>query len=339
MITNKNISFRVLMSFAGGHFIWLGAYMSLIAVLYKVVGWTWLSIPWLPVSLIGTAVAFYVGFKNNQSYDRMWEARKIWGAMVNSSRSWGAMVAAYIQNNNLSHTEIQSIKTKLIYRHIAYLYTFREQLLVPTPWEHVSLKRHFGSVNVKRREKYGVGRFNDYLTEKQYEKYFGNAVEWDDAPNPATHIIFLQSQHIESLYRQGSLDLFKQIELQKTLNDFYDHQGKAERINKFPFPRQYANMSFVFTCLFIFFLPFGIVGEFAKLGEMDVWLIIPFGMLVGWIYVVMELIGDYSENPFEGLATDVPMLSICRTIEIDLLQMMDEEDIPEPIRSIDGVLM
>jgi ion channel-forming bestrophin family protein len=70
MIVKKTISLKGILEFAGHHFWWLTAYMLLVSVLYKVVGWHWISIPWLPVSLIGTAVAFYVGFKNNQSYDR-----------------------------------------------------------------------------------------------------------------------------------------------------------------------------------------------------------------------------------------------------------------------------
>ena len=69
------------------------------------------------------------------------------------------------------------------------------------------------------------------------------------------------------------------------------------------------------------------------------WLTIPFGGIVGWIYVVMELIGDYSENPFVGLGTDIPMLSICRTIEIDLLRMLEETDFPKPIQPVNDVLM
>jgi putative membrane protein len=70
------------------------------------------------------------------------------------------------------------------------------------------------------------------------------------------------------------------------------------------------------------------------------WLAIPFSIIIGWIYLVMELVGDYSENPFEGLANDVPMLSMCRTIEIDLREMLGETDLPEPIKATkDGVLM
>ncbi len=339
MIVRKTVSLKGILSFAGHHLIWLSAYMVLVTVLYKFAGWHWLSIPWLPVSLVGTAVAFYVGFKNNQSYDRVWEARKVWGCIVNSSRSWGVTIDAYIQNKDLSDTETREIKSQLVYRHIAWMYTLREQLLVPTQWEHVSLKRQFGKIAALRREKYGVGQFSDYLNETQREKYFSGQSHWKTAPNQATEIIHIQSQQLAKLQEQGTLEILRQIEMQKLINEFYDHQGKLERIKKFPLPRQYANLSFIFNCLFIFLLPFGIVGEFAKLGEGMVWFTIPIAVIVGWIYVVMELIGDYSENPFEGLGTDIPMLSICRTIEIDLLRMLGESDLPKPIQPVNDILM
>nr|WP_231458494.1 bestrophin family protein [Pedobacter sp. Leaf132] len=150
MLVRKNITLKGLLEFAGHHFWWLVSYMFIIAWLYKL-GLQWISIPWLPVSLIGTAVAFYVGFKNNQSYDRVWEARKIWGAIVNSRRSWAVMVNAYVQKDGHSPAEIEAIKTKLIYKHIAWLYTLREQLLVPTQWEHVSLKHVFGRLAAQRQ--------------------------------------------------------------------------------------------------------------------------------------------------------------------------------------------
>ncbi len=116
-------------------------------------------------------------------------------------------------------------------------------------------------------------------------------------------------------------------------------KGKAERIKKFPLPRQYGNMSFLFVGIFIFLLPFGFVTAFHDLGEWGAWLSMPFSVLVGWVYVMMELVGDYSENPFEGLGNDIPMLSLCRTIEIDLLEMLGEENIPKPIKDKNGVLM
>lgn len=342
MIVKKSISLKQILEFSGHHFWWLISYMFLISVLYKVVGLHWLSIPWLPVSLVGTALAFYIGFKNNQSYDRIWEARKIWGAIVNSSRSWATMVNSFVRNSEntqLSQAEIQQIKQQLIYRHIGWLYVLREQLLVPTQWEHVSLKHIFGQIAVKRREKGGVGLFKNYLTDKQKEKYFTDDLLLKTAANKATQLINLQSLKLAELEEKQILHMRRQLDMQKVLSDFYDHQGRVERIKKFPLPRQYANLSFVFNCIFIFLLPLGIVAEFAKLGEAGVWLMIPFGSIVGWIYVMMELIGDYSENPFEGLGTDVPMLSICRTIEIDLLQILGETDLPMPIKPVDDVLM
>lgn len=339
MLVRKTISIKGIWYFAGHHFWWLIAYMLLVSVLYKVADWHWISIPWLPVSLIGTAVAFYVGFKNNQSYERVWEARKIWGSIVNSSRSWGVLVNAYVTNSELAPEEIKAIKTKLIYRHIAWLYTLREQLLVPEQWEHVSLRWQFGKIAQQRRERFGVGQFKDYLNEKQKNRYFSDTSEWKNATNKATQIINLQSQDLAKLQEQETIHILRQVEMQNVLNQFYDYQGMAERIKKFPLPRQYANLSFIFNCIFIFLLPLGIVSEFAVMGEAGVWLMIPFGTIVGWIYVVMELIGDYSENPFGGQSTDVPMLSICRTIEIDLLQLLQETDLPKPIQPVHDVLM
>jgi predicted membrane chloride channel (bestrophin family) len=60
-------------------------------VLYDVVGLKWLCLPWLPIGLIGTALAFISGFKNNASYKRLWEARKIYGGIVNASRLLATM--------------------------------------------------------------------------------------------------------------------------------------------------------------------------------------------------------------------------------------------------------
>ena len=135
------------------------------------------------------------------------------------------------------------------------------------------------------------------------------------------------------------MEWFKQVELQKIISDFYDHQGKLERIKRFPLPRQYGSFSFIFVCIFIFLLPFGLLGEFQKFDKELIWLTIPIGIIVGWVYVVMEIIGDYSENPFEGLPYDVPMLSICRTIEIDLLKILETTEVPTAITPKNDVLM
>ena len=62
----------------------------------------WLKIPWTPLALIGTAVAFVIGFQNNSAYGRIWEARMIWGGIVNTSRTFGMFVQDMLTNE---HTE------------------------------------------------------------------------------------------------------------------------------------------------------------------------------------------------------------------------------------------
>jgi len=303
------------------------------------------KVPWLPVSVIGTAVAFYVGFKNNSAYDRLWEARKIWGAIINSSRMWGANVMAYIGNQftieNVSEAELKQIHQELIYRHIAWLYSLRSQLLIPTPWEHLSQKRLVKKVAKSRSKNFGVGLFVDHETEIELEHYLkpSELKKLINAKNTATQIIQAQSQQLKEMRSKNLIDDFRHMELQKLLNDFYTHQGKCERIKKFPLPRQYGSSSLIFVGIFIFLLPFAMVTEFHDLSNWGAWLSIPFTIFVAWVFVFMELIGDYSENPFEGLGNDIPMLSLCRTIEIDLKEMLDEKDLPPAIQDINGVLM
>uniref|UniRef100_UPI003B3AC7BB bestrophin family ion channel n=1 Tax=Spirosoma sp. TaxID=1899569 RepID=UPI003B3AC7BB len=171
MIVKKNLTLRSIYQFAGHHILWLTVWMTLVTVLYDFTRWKWMAIPWLPISVIGTAVAFYVGFKNNQAYDRLWEGRKIWGAIINSSRMWGSMVKAYLISNDLPDDELNHLKKTLIYRHIAYIYTLRQQLLVPTQWEHVSLGWNFGTFNQLRREQLGDGAYKEELAEMDMNKY------------------------------------------------------------------------------------------------------------------------------------------------------------------------
>src|SRR5690349_17316343 len=101
-------------------------------VAYQCLGWKWAAIPWLPISLIGTAVAFYVGFKNNQAYDRSWEARIIWGGITNLSRAFAASTRAFITDefskNPISKEKIDHEVKTLLYRHLAWLYALKHSM-------------------------------------------------------------------------------------------------------------------------------------------------------------------------------------------------------------------
>lgn len=344
MIVRKGIDLKSTISWSGHHIIWLVLMMTTIAILYhfEVINF---SIPWLPLSVIGTAIAFYVGFKNNQAYDRMWEARKIWGGIVNESRTWGMMVDGFITNmfadNKKSHNELHEIKKRLIYRHIAWLYVHRFQLLRPTSWEHISQKGGVKKLAERYQSKFGIGLVEDDIKKLNFHSLVSKE-EGDRLrkhKNIATQIINEQSRDLESLRTQDLIEDFRHMEMVNVLRSFYILQGKNERIKKFPLPRQFSNMSRIFIGIFIVLLPFSMIPELMKTGDFGIWLSIPITALIGWVYVMMEVVGDYSENPFQGMANDIPMLSLCRTIEIDLREMLGETDLPEPIEARNNILM
>lgn len=336
MLTKRNFDITGLLRFTGFHIIWLSAYSIIAVLIYDTAGVTAMGIPWLPVSLVGTAVAFYVGFKNNSSYDRMWEARKIWGAIVNDSRSFGIACKNLIKND-----QDKTIVKKLIYRHIGWLYTLRGQLLKPTPWEHINANFIVRTMVIRRIKDHGVGMYDIESHEKQLEELLDPEENKNihTASNMATQIIDLQAATLADLNEKDQLNNFRHMNMQSLLYKLYDHQGKSERIKNYPFPRQYASIGFFFVVIFILLLPFSLIPEFKDLPGVTVWHSIPFSVLVSWVFLMMELVGDYSENPFEGMANDVPMLSIVRNIEIDLREMLGEENIPPKILIKKDVLM
>lgn len=345
MFAKKSFSLRAVWMFSGHHVVWILTWVSTVTCIYLYTDWHWLFIPTLPISVIGIAVAFYVGFKNSQSYDRMWEARKIWGAIVNSSRFWGISIKSFITNKftdkKLSEAELHEIKTHLIHRHIAWLYILRDQLLVPTPWEHLNQGNMVGRLNRKRIKIMGTGLVNQDEVDNTIENCLNTEEKHrlSNVKNKATQLIDIQAEELTKLREQDIIEDFRHMELQNILKEFYEHQGKAERIKKFPFPRQYGAMSNIFIGIFIFLLPFAAIPLFAEKSPMSIGVGILVTGLIAWVFLVMELVGDYSENPFEGLANDIPMMSLCRTIEIDLRDMLGEENLPPAIETINGILM
>jgi putative membrane protein len=345
MLINKNFSPRNIIAFAGHHFMWLIPLVLGVAALQEYTKWDWTKMPFQPIALIGTAVAFYLGFKNNQSYGRLWEARKVWGAIVNSSRAWGSTLKGFVSNlhakKSVDEIEQNKIIRTMVYRHIAWLYALRSQLLIPTEWEHISQRGLVGRFAKLRRRRFGVGLLDDEITKEELTTFLDPTElgELMKNKNMATQLIDRQTADLKQARQDGLIDDFRHMELQKILYDFYIHQGKLERIKKFPLPRQYGSMSFIFVGIFIALLPFGMLPLFDQSEPVARILAVPLTALVAWVYLVMELVGDYSENPFEGTANDIPMHSLCRTIEIDLREMLGETDLPPAIKPKRGVLM
>jgi putative membrane protein len=306
---------------------------ALAIFVYDYLEWKWVAVPWLPISLIGTATAFFVGFKNNQAYDRNWEARQIWGNITNISRAFSAASRAFINNDFASiktpENEIEGEVKTLLYRHIGWLYTMKRAMQQRTTWEHHD--------KASERQRRALKLHIDNYKEEIREFLAPEEIEWlATKKNGATQLLDRQSQHLLELKRKGLLDDFRHIELQKMITDLYNEQGKSERIKNTPFPRQYATISTIFIVIFTILLPFGMIGEFEKLGHAFIWLLLPFNSLVAWVFLLMEYTGDVSENPFEGLLNDVPVRTIVRNIEIDIKDMLAENELPERVKPLLG---
>jgi putative membrane protein len=300
--------------------------------LYYFLNIKWLVIPWVAIGLIGTAAAFLIGFKNTQTYNRLWEGRQIWGSIINTSRAWGILVKDMVKSEQ---TEIQT----LIYRHLAWLTALRYQMREPRLWENAELKSN------KEYARFFKVPEKETPLETELKKFLSNEelTYILSKKNRATQIISLQSKHLRLLKESGKLSEFDFIELEKTLTTLYEHQGKSERIKNFPYPRQFATVNQMFIRLFISVLPFGILQEFGKLtkdlGDEFIWVTVPCSLVVGWVFYMMERIGEATENPFEGSANDVPISNISRTIEIDLKEMLDETNIPPATVAENNILM
>lgn len=319
--------------------LYFGAITGAIAyLLHEIVGHEWFFVPWQPVALVGTALAFYLGFKNNASYDRLWEARKIWGAIVNGSRSFAGAVIGFVSNLHAvekhSEAELHAIRRRLIFRHLAWLTSLRFQMRTARVWEHTEerLSKYFPNFNTPEFNSRLENELEQFLSEEELRQLEG-------VSNRATQILRLQTLDLQRLREKGLIDDFRHMELQGFVSAMYDEQGKSERIKNFPFPRQYASIPMLLIKLVSILLPLALIHELESLDPGLMWSAIPFNAIVTWVFVLMEMIGDYSENPFEGTYNDIPISSISRTIEIDLKEMLGETDIPPAIQAVDGMLM
>lgn len=307
--------------------------------LYQTFHWKWLVLPWLPIALLGTAVAFVIGFKNNASYDRLWEARRIWGSITNFSRAWGIMVKDYVTNQHaktaLSEAGLKNLHWTLYQRHFAWLTALRYQLRENKTWEAINLPHNREYRNrffrVEEQDNKLADALRPYLPAEEYEAVMAKS-------NRAAQILALQSEHLRKLLEQGLIEDFRHMELEKVVVELYHQQGASERIKGFPYPRQYASLNLWFIKIFIALMPFGMIQEFAKMGEYYVWMTIPFAALSGWIFTTMERIGETSENPFEGSANDVPITTISRNIEIDLTEMLGRPHQLKPVAAQNNIL-
>lgn len=301
-------------------------------------------------------------------YGRLWEARKIWGGIVNASRSFAIMVNDFITNEHAkekySKEELFKIKKQLIMRHVAWMTLLRYALRAPKPWElsrsNKSDKEYMDGIQINERMYTLSEELDGYVTEEEKQYILSKK-------NKQAACINLQSKQLRSLKESGHIWEFSFLEMEQMMVEFFTLQGKAERIKNFPYPRQFATLNRFFIWIFVLLLPFGMMHEFDEIGNEIValtetwelhpegnfhyiiefigpnfvWFTIPFSVIISWIFHTMERIGEVSENPFEVIANDVPVTTMARGIEIDIRQMIEDDvnEIPDPIAEQNGIQM
>ncbi|MFD2935382.1 bestrophin family protein [Spirosoma flavum] len=310
MYVQKHISFRIIVQFAWRNLL---VFITLSTGVYYM--HTHLRIPlgisFLPLGTIGTAVAITLGFRNNSAYERFWEARTLWGGLVYQSRIFSRqLLSVYIPPGAPLETErnLLDLHRSFMYRQIAFAHALRMHL---------------------RREE---------LTNSACWTQLGPLLSADEltilqqAINKPNCLLNLQSMAYAKVNDSQESSLFRQIQLETILAEFTQLQGKCERIKNTPLPRQYAFFTKVFVWIFVGLIPFGLVGELG-------WLTIPTSVLLSWIFVTLEQVGDYTENPFEGGINDVPMSALCQTIEMEGKEWLGEANLPKALQPTDGILL
>ncbi|HEY9005292.1 bestrophin family protein [Ohtaekwangia sp.] len=260
------------------------------------------NIPAALPALMGTAIAFFIGFNNNQAYDRWWEARIIWGALVNDSRSWARGLLAYCAapaESSLNAEDIARYQRTLIRRHIAFVYALKGAL--------------------RRRD---VNAFEKYLSPEEAER----VKTFSNIPNA---ILDLQGHDLQKLSKENVIDGFRFRILDELLRNFCDNMGKSERINNTVFPTTYIYFTRLFIWMFVILTTMSIAHA---VGHWSILL----GFMVGFVFHITHINGMNIMDPFQHNPAGIPVNSITRTIEINLLQALQEKDIPQPEAPIKG---
>lgn len=262
-------------------------YSVAIAVVYQLFHFTRISIPIAVPTILGTVISLLLAFKSNQAYDRWWEARILWGSIVNDSRSFTRQLLTFVD------TGVDAEAGRLFVERMA-----KRQI----SWAY-SLSRHLRRKNV-------LGGISGYISEEDHEAL----KRYDNVPMA---LLELQAQDIRNAHKLGWLNDFQQVELDKTLTRFSNHMGGCERIKNTVFPSTYSVYIHFSLLLFIMLLPFGLI-EFFGLVE------IPLVIAISCSFFLIEKMAIHLQDPFENKPTDTPTTAISRTIDNDIRQMLKE---------------
>ena len=303
MIVPRGRQLTTMLAYVGRPLLILVLYDVAVVAAYKVLHWDWVALPHIPLSLYGSAIGIIVAFRNQSSYARWWEARTLWGAVVNNSRTLARQVTTVmLPSNDGEAGELKEYQRRLVYHEIAYAIALRQHLRGLEPWEELA----------------------PLLSEKELSELR------DEKVVPLAIL-----QQMSALLRQcevrGWMVVVQWRALDSNLDNLMNAQGGVERIKNTPMPKQYDYFPQLFVQMYCMLLPLALVtnmGWFTPLGS----------TLVGFMFLALDKIGRDLEDPFENTIYDVPLTAITTTIEVNLRQLLGETVLPEAKKPVRGVL-
>lgn len=300
--SKRQIVYRSLV-YGGWPLVGLLGYDILIVIAYQTGHLRWGGLDRIPVSLFGSAIGVILAFRNTSSYARWWEARTLWGAIVNNARSVGREVTTVIRPTTKDEEdEVRETQRRLVYLQIAWVHALRQHLRKLPPWDDIAR----------------------LLTEDDLKELQGQQ-------NVPVALQQKMSTILRNALDRGWINLTQWLAIDQNMDDLLDAQGGSERIKNTPMPVQYDYFPQICVYIYEFVLPLAMV---SSLG----W-ITPLGSsLVGFIFMALNRIGRDLENPFDNEIYDIPLTSMCVTIEINLRQQLGETDLPKPLQPVNGVL-
>ena len=303
MIVPRGRQLVKMLAYVGLPLMLLVLYDLAVVVAYKVLHWNWVALPHIPLALFGSAIGIIVAFRNQSSYARWWDARTLWGAIINNSRSWARQVTTVMMPLSEAEAgELKEAQRRLVYYQIAYAHALRQHLRGLEPWEELKPL-------VSESE----------LSELHEEKNVPLAIQQ------------MMGALLRKCQVRGWVDIAHWRALDANLDDLVDAQGGTERIKNTPMPKQYDYFPQLFVEMYCVMLPLALV--------MNMGWLTPLGStLVGFIFLALDKIGRDLEYPFENSIYDVPMTSLTTTIEINLRQLLGETELPAVEKPVHGVL-
>lgn len=292
MLLSKNIPISYIFGKIRKDLLLITIYSIAIAILYENLHFTRLSIPIAIPAIMGTVLSLLLGFRSNQAYDRWWEARHIWGAIVNDSRTLARQVLCFTETL-YEGDEVHKFRERIIRRQMGWSYCLGNSLR--------------GQNALRGLEKYISQEELNYVR------------RYDNIP---VALLELHAHDLKLGLENGWINRFQQVEIDRTLSRLCDAMGKCERIKNTVFPVTYSMYIHYSMMLFIALLPFAVI-EFFGLME------VPVVVAIATSFLLIEKMAIHLQDPFENKPTDTPMTTIARGIERNLAQMLQDQNIGE----------